>query len=298
VLVNAGTDAIERWLPFECDAGQLEDEIATKTIFPTTLPQDIADLMVEQAVAREALRLAYEQHKEVAAGPPREVSGKKRLTMSQDQMLKVMTGTVQKPWHSIGLLVGSGGVISHAPARQQAALMMLDAFVPEGVVELVVDSVFMLPHLGVLSTLWPEIAQDVLVSDCLIPLGTAVCLTGSFHRGESAVSISGTTSSGRSIGSTVRWGDIHAFELRGGEQAQIRVSPVSAVDGGRGPGRAYDLEVSGGEAGFIVDARGRPLDFSGVTRHEAVASWMKAIRAFEPADITCACRSFGGGGAC
>jgi len=33
----------------------------------------------------------------------------------------------------LDLLVGSGGVLSHAPRRQQAAMMLIDGFLPEGV---------------------------------------------------------------------------------------------------------------------------------------------------------------------
>ena len=53
---------------------------------------------------------------------------------------------------TLDMIVGSGGVLSHAPHRAQSALMMLDAYQPEGVTMLAVDSIFMMPQLGVLST--------------------------------------------------------------------------------------------------------------------------------------------------
>ena len=53
---------------------------------------------------------------------------------------------------TLDLLVGSGGVLRHAAACSQAAMMMIDAFLPEGVTELAVDSIFMMPQLGVLAT--------------------------------------------------------------------------------------------------------------------------------------------------
>ena len=46
---------------------------------------------------------------------------------------------------SLGLIIGSGGILSHAPRRQQAALMLIDAFQPQGVTRLAVDSIFMMP---------------------------------------------------------------------------------------------------------------------------------------------------------
>ena len=48
----------------------------------------------------------------------------------------------------LDMIVGSGGVLSHAPRRQQAMLMMIDAFQPEGITHLAVDSIFMMPQLG------------------------------------------------------------------------------------------------------------------------------------------------------
>jgi hypothetical protein len=74
----------------------------------------------------------------------------------------------------LDLLVGSGGVLSHAPRRAQSMLMMIDAFLVEGVTELAVDSIFMMPHLGVLSTIHPGAATEVFEKDCLVRLGTCV----------------------------------------------------------------------------------------------------------------------------
>ncbi len=74
----------------------------------------------------------------------------------------------------LDLLVGSGGVLSHAPRRAQSMLMMIDAFQVEGVTELAVDSIFMMPHLGVLSTIHPAAATEVFEKDCLVRLGTCV----------------------------------------------------------------------------------------------------------------------------
>jgi len=82
------------------------------------------------------------------------------------------------------IIVGSGGVLSHAPRRVQAMRMMVDAFLPEGVTELAVDSIFMMPHLGVLSTINEKAATDVFVRDCMIYLGTCVAPIGQGRDGD------------------------------------------------------------------------------------------------------------------
>ena len=62
---------------------------------------------------------------------------------------------------TLDMLIGSGGVLSHAPRRQQSGLMMIDAFLPEGITRLAVDSIFMMPQLGVLTEVQPKAATEV-----------------------------------------------------------------------------------------------------------------------------------------
>ncbi|MBT8496512.1 MAG: glutamate mutase L, partial [Deltaproteobacteria bacterium] len=66
VLAEAGIDNIQRWVPFELREEELRDRIGNKMIRPTTIPQTLDELKIEQAIAREALRLAFIQHKEFA----------------------------------------------------------------------------------------------------------------------------------------------------------------------------------------------------------------------------------------
>ncbi len=68
VLSEAGLENITRWLPFHIDEVQLRNRIKNKMIRPTTIPQTLDDLILEQAVAKEALRLAFQQHKSLAVG--------------------------------------------------------------------------------------------------------------------------------------------------------------------------------------------------------------------------------------
>ena len=60
----------------------------------------------------------------------------------------------------------------------QTAMMLVDAFEPEGCTLLAKDSIFMMPHLGVLSAVHPEAAAQVFERDCLIYLGTCIAAKG------------------------------------------------------------------------------------------------------------------------
>ncbi|MBT3270167.1 methylaspartate mutase, partial [Candidatus Poribacteria bacterium] len=63
VLAETGIENVLRWAPFDVDERDLRNRIKNKMIRPTTIPQTLRELVIEQAIAREALRLALEQHK-------------------------------------------------------------------------------------------------------------------------------------------------------------------------------------------------------------------------------------------
>src|SRR5262249_4856225 len=62
VMAEAGLENILRWVPFPVDEVDLRNQIKNKMIRPTSIPQTLDDLLVEQAISREALRLAFQQH--------------------------------------------------------------------------------------------------------------------------------------------------------------------------------------------------------------------------------------------
>src|SRR5881409_389146 len=68
VMAEAGIENILRWVPFPVDDVELRNRVRNKMIRPTTIPQNLEDLVIEQAIAREALRLAFQQHRLLAVG--------------------------------------------------------------------------------------------------------------------------------------------------------------------------------------------------------------------------------------
>ena len=166
VLAEAGLENILRWVPFEIDQTDLRNRIRNKTIRPTTIPQTLEELIVEQAIAREALRLAFEQHKQLAV----ELRGTQQQRTISEAFAQSEGGETLVNMLGLDMIVGSGGVLSHAPRRHQAMLMMIDAFQPEGITHLAVDSIFMMPQLGVLAQVNQEAATQVFERDCLVQI--------------------------------------------------------------------------------------------------------------------------------
>jgi uncharacterized protein (TIGR01319 family) len=272
VLLEAGEDNITRWLPFPLDSAEVRDRLRNKMIRPTSIPFTMDDLILEQAVCREALRLAFEHHRRLAVG----LKGAQR-SRSIGDLFRAGVARSLIDMMGLDLIIGSGGVLSHAPNRVSSAFMMIDAYQPEGVTRLAVDSIFMMPHLGVFSSVHPGAAAEVFARDCLVPLGTVVAPIGRVPIGEPLVDV---LIEGRET-IRLREGELRSFPLATGEVAQARIVPLQgSVNVGSGAGRAREVELHGGHAGIILDGRGRPLRFRGESRSDraaAVAEWYRAL---------------------
>ncbi|MCK9460995.1 MAG: glutamate mutase L [Proteobacteria bacterium] len=279
VLAEAGVENVRRWLPYRMSGEDLRDAVMNKTIRPTTIPADVEDLMLEQALAREALRLSFAQHAEFATG----LAGK-RVDRSFDENLS--SGRAEEGGlrtMAIDLLVGSGGVLAHAPRAAQTAAMLVDSFGPAGVTRIAKDSIFMLPHLGVLSQLDPRAAREVLENDCIVVLGTCVAPAGAVRPGKPCLEFSLERADGTSERGALSGGEIVAVPLAAGEEAELVVSPRRGLDVGAGASKSWRGRVRGGEVGLILDCRGRPFVFAR-DDHERIAAqrrWLGALGAFE-----------------
>ena len=276
VLASAGFDNVMRWVPFHMDEADLRNRIRNKMIRPTTIPQMLKELIVEQAIAREALRLALVQHKELATG----LKGIAQERTIGDAFEQTQTGATLVNMMNLDLLIGSGGVLSHAPRRSQAALMVIDAFLPEGVTMLAVDSIFMMPQLGVLSEVLPQAATEVFDKDCLIRLGSCVAPSGQLKKTDILADVSLSMPDGSSKELQIERGKMFVLPLGVGEKVQAVIKPAKNLDVGSGPGIEWTGELEGGVVGLVFDGRGRqpfnlPEDDS--TRIAKLQEWAKAL---------------------
>ncbi|MHB0885314.1 MAG: glutamate mutase L [Bacillota bacterium] len=276
VLLEAGVANIMRWVPFGIDEADLRNRIRNKMIRPTTIPQTLDELVIEQAISREALRLAFIHHKSLAVG----LRGIQQIRDISAAFEQSMTGQSHIDLMKLGMLIGSGGVLSHAPRRVQSALMMLDAFQPEGLTQLAVDSIFMMPQLGVLSTVHPQASAQVFDRDCLIRLGTAIAPVGPGKEGEPSVTVHGTLPDGRQVSEEVKYGQMRLIPLGEGQTAEFHIQPARSFDVGAGRGKAITRKLVGGVVGAIVDARGRqPFGLPGdkATRIKKLLEWIESL---------------------
>ncbi|MCA9081166.1 MAG: glutamate mutase L, partial [Planctomycetaceae bacterium] len=254
VCAEAGMENVLRWCGRSMDERELRNRVKNKMIRPTTIPQTLEALEFEQAVAREALRLAYKQHKEFATT----LKGVQQQRTVGDTFSQLSSGRTIVDDMRLNLLVASGGVLSHAPQMRQTAMMLLDAFEPAGVTELAKDSIFMMPHLGVLASVHPKAALEVFEKDCLVYLGTAIAPQGLTTKDRPCMTyrLQGSTLNEQG---TLLGGELKEFPLQIGETVEAILEPARGLDLGAGPGRTIECTLRGGTVGLILDGRGRPL---------------------------------------
>tara|TARA_B100000686_G_scaffold32342_1_gene33827 strand:- start:405 stop:2255 length:1851 start_codon:yes stop_codon:yes gene_type:complete len=270
VCAEATLPSILQWVPLDMDERELRNRVKNKMIRPTTIPQTLESLLFEQAVAREALRLAYEQHKDFATT----LKGVQQQRTVGDTFSQQASGQTIVNNMTLDLLVASGGVLSHAPRMSQTAAMLVDAFQPEGITTLAKDSIFMMPHLGVLSQVHPEAAVQVFERDCLVYLGTCVAPAGIGKPGKPCFKYQ-ITGDEISENGQVLFGELKLLPLADGAKATATIEPAKGFDAGEGPGKRIEREIRGGTVGVLLDGRGRPLKLpkDRDACREAVMTW-------------------------
>lgn len=256
VLIEAGAESIRRWLPFALDPSEVRDRLRNKMIRPTSIPQTLEDLWLEQAVCREALRLSLQHHRSLAVG----LSGMQQRRSIADIFSQQANRYELVDLLRLDLVIGSGGVLSHAPHRLAAALMMLDGFGLSGVTQLTVDSIFMMPHLGVFASVHPAAAQEIFLKDCIVNIAHAIAPIFNAAKLGSQRDLAEVRFNGSALG-TVRRGELAVIAAPPGTRGVLEAIPLhKAVTVSADEGGLYKREIEVGAHGFVLDGRNRPIE--------------------------------------
>ena len=285
VLAEAKLDNVVRWVPFDIDEKELTNRIGNKMIRPTTVPQSLEELVIEQGIAREALRLSFIQHKSFAVN----LKGVQKERTISDAFEQTDSGETLVDMKELDLLVGSGGVLSHAPRREQSARMLIDSFLPEGITQLAVDSIFMMPQLGVMANIEKEelseeakkAAFEVFEKDCLIHLGTCIAPTGKAKQNSVVLTAELTLKNGNQETHKIQFGELLRIEVPF-EPVNVKLTPGKGLDIGSGKNEPIETTIYGGVVGIIFDGRGRPLDISKdpKQRIDDLKKWSDAVNEY------------------
>jgi hypothetical protein len=240
-VLNAGEiDEIIRWLPVEITASDVRDYIYNKSIRPATLPVTQEELALEHALATQVIQTAIKKASlRFPSGIPHPGAG-------------------LLPWFEP--IIASGSVLSQAPARGQALLMLLNALQPTGVTPIVLDQNSLAVALGAAADVNPLVTVQTLDTTNFLNLCFVVSPVGSAKRGTPVLRVRVKIGNRDESVIDVKYGSLEVIPLPLGQSANIHLQPFYRFDVGMGgPGRGGSVKVVGGVFGIVIDARGRPL---------------------------------------
>jgi len=179
VIANAGYEELKRLLPASFREKLVRDYIGNKMLNPGFVPNSDIEIAIEQAVAIIALRLSLMQHYDMHLSTSKigflEYVKSRFRDPFYDQMYQEKIAEDSKFHHSdVSLVIGAGGIISHARKPLQALYIIMQGFQVEGITHIWRDKHFISPHLGVLSTLNDKEAYNLLINNCYENLGTVI----------------------------------------------------------------------------------------------------------------------------
>ncbi len=239
LLQEHDTQALARWIPEPMTEDEVLGTLLNKEIHPASIPQEPRELWLEQALAREAIYRTLE-----VAQPGWE------------------PGAAHPYPHLMPFcdtIIVSGGVLVNAPRPGQTALMILDTLQPIGISTLVLDKYGLASALGSVAAVKPLAAVETLDSGGFVNLATVVSPVGRARPGDTVLRVKLTYDDGSAFSVEVQYGNIEVLPVLPGQQADLELRPARRFDAGLGPGRGGKRRISGGLAGLIIDARGRPL---------------------------------------
>lgn len=235
-----GAASITRWMPTPMTAEAALSVIINKEIHPVSVPDDLEELWLEQAVTREAIREALRTAR--PSWKPGKAQPYGELTPLFDPILV------------------SGGVFAGAPRPGHVALMVLDAVEPIGITTLLLDANGLAPILGAVAGFNPLATVETLDHGGVVNLATVIAPVGVARKGDIVLRVRVNYEEGGSLDVEVPYGSLELLPLPLGEEAVLELEPRRRFDVGLGgPGKGGKQRVRGGILGLIVDARGRPL---------------------------------------
>ncbi|MBC8336016.1 MAG: glutamate mutase L [Anaerolineales bacterium] len=259
LLQHTSIENIARWLSNDAPHQQISDYIYTKALYPNSIPATEEDLQIEQALGREALRIAIETaRQELPDDVP--VIKKNLLPLFE-------------------IILAGGSIISNAPTYGQSLLILLDALQPTGTSTLILDQNNLLPALGTAAEINSILPVQALESGAFVNLATAVSPLSSARYGANILKASIKRADGSISTTVLKQGGFEVIPLKAGQVADLNLQPQNRANIGYGPGRKIAMKVGGSALGIVLDGRGRPLDLQSDDnrRKELIKKWLWTV---------------------
>jgi len=268
IMKETGISNLLRWIPPEIGERKVRNIIGNLMVNqPDSLTQD--EKIVQQAAIREAIRLGLDKHKEIASrlkGIP--------ITRTIADIFHQSLESTYLDMINTEAIIGRGNSLSLSHTSGEKAMLMLDAFQPEGITEMMIDEKHIMPQLGMMAGEKSEKAVELLSKSCLARIGTCIAPRGRSKGGKRVMEVEIQMPSGEEEYHTLNYGELKTIPLSEEEVAEIEVKPARGFDLGNGFSKALSANVRGGCLGIICDARGRPMN-SG--KRELASAWAEDL---------------------
>jgi hypothetical protein len=244
-----------RWSPLDIPVGVLRDYMYQKSLYPSTIATTKEDLVMAQAVSRQALYLAMQ-------------SARKDFPHDAANIRPTLTPLFDP-------ILAGGAALSDASHPGQGLLLLLDSLQPVGVTTVILDQNNLLPLLGAAAAQNNILPVQVIESGAFLSVGTVVVPVVSANYGTPILRATLTYENGSEARVDLKYGSLELLPLSSGEAGKLTIQCLRGADVGFGPGRGGTIPVSGGALGVVFDGRGRPLNLpaDGVRRRELIKKW-------------------------
>lgn len=259
-LIEAGSEAVQRWLPMPISDKDLLHHVLNTTLRPFAPPTTREELWIQLALAREALALTLHD-----------------LAEEHGKL-------------NYDLVVATGSTLARTAHPGLAVLAVLDALqttTKHGVlaIDLHLDTLGLFGAAGALSQVNPDAGMTVFERDFLnhTPLATCVVALGKGKIGDKALEAELHIVGGDKLTLTLAHGSIGRLALPPGRRAQLTIKPAGNVRiGPNDPGEVVSSEIAairGSALGVVIDARGRSIALpdNPTERRRLLWSWLMAL---------------------
>lgn len=249
---------ILKWIPFEIPAEAVINYLYQKSIHPASIPATPEDLAIEQAVARQSLKVALN------------IAGK-------DFPRKIRRAALNLTPYFEPILA-AGSVITRAPTLGQGLLLLLDAIQPVGITTMILDQNYLLPALGAAAMRNSVLPIQILESGAFLGVATVVTPYINARLGTPVLNARLISQNGNENRVEVKQGALEILPLPVGQSGRLFLEPLNHADLGIGPRppREDGIPVNGTALGVVFDARGRPLRFpaDNARRCDLIKKWL------------------------
>ena len=255
LLRYCSLEDITRWIPLEVPSSYVLDYIHHKSMYPNSIPATLEDMAVEQAIARQALRLAYS-------------------TLQKDIPVQFKCTSLGTPYFEPILV--SGSAITDSTTIGQGLLMVLDGIQPVGTTTILFDKNHLLPGIGAAAANHVMLPVHLLESGAFQGVASLIVPHSTARPGMPILQGSLVTTTGVKTDFEAKQGTLDLIPFPVESSGTLSLKPLHHADVGFGPGRSGEMRVSGTLLGLVIDARGRPLQLTrdDAHRRELIKKWI------------------------